>query len=580
MFNSLAKLSLLGKIIVAISFSLIVATVSLSIIFVNTFKENSLEEMLLKARAIGQMAENARVATGKLVERDAFKTDQLIAEAQATLKGLPVGSDSFFSALRSTTYYKTIPVVSAFLAAQEGAEKSHFKFKPTRFDARNPDYKPVTDKEKELLRDIQQSTEMEVSGIDETTNELRYFRVVKLSKNCLTCHGNANDDPRHPNTTVDPLGFQKDNKKEGDKHGTFQVVMDLGPLDNAVAAIQTKATTATVVIVLLSCIVVVGIIRKTVVIPVERIADELTNGANQVSDASNQLSSASQSLAEGSSEQAASIEQTSASLAEIGATVKQNADNASEASKLSQVAKDTAEQGASSVERMIESMDEINKSSDEVSKIIKVIDEIAFQTNILALNAAVEAARAGEHGKGFAVVAEEVRNLAARSAEAAKNTAVLIEESTVKARDGSKLASDAGEVLKEIVENSTKVSDLVAEIAGASNEQTEGINQVTTALGQMEQVTQQNSANSEETASSSEELASQAESLKEQTNKLVFIIGGEKSLSEVMNARSYASNVSERQVTMKKATTSKQKTKKTKNPEDVIPLRDDDFKDF
>ncbi len=264
------------------------------------------------------------------------------------------------------------------------------------------------------------------------------------------------------------------------------------------------------------------LITRSITRPIHRVISELNDGSEQVASASGEISSSSQALAEGATEQAASLEETSASLEEMSSTVQQNADNAGQAQQLSTVDKDTAIKGAESVTKMIGAVNEINASSEEVSKIIKVIDEIVFQTNLLALNAAVEAARAGEHGKGFAVVAEEVRNLAGRSSEAAKTTTGLIEESMNKAKMGSELATQSGEVLNEIVANSTKASDLISEIAAASREQAEGINQVT----QMDQVTQQNSAYAEETASSSEELSSQAESLNDIVGTLVGIVGG------------------------------------------------------
>lgn len=271
--------------------------------------------------------------------------------------------------------------------------------------------------------------------------------------------------------------------------------------------------------------IIATLITRSITKPIQKIIDELSDGSYEVKSAAGQISDSSQSLAEGATQQAASLEETSASLEEISSTVQQNADNSGEAKQLATVARDAAERGSASVKKMIKSVDEINRSSEEVSKIIKVIDEIAFQTNLLALNAAVEAARAGEHGKGFAVVAEEVRNLAGRSAEAAKQTTKLIEDSTAKSKEGSALANEAGEVLKEIVTNSTKVSDLISEVAGASREQAEGINQVTAAITQMDNVTQQNSALSEESAAASEELSAQAEGLSEIVGRLISIVG-------------------------------------------------------
>ncbi len=257
-----------------------------------------------------------------------------------------------------------------------------------------------------------------------------------------------------------------------------------------------------------------------------RIIQSLSAGSEQVTAASDQVSAASQSLAEGATEQAAGLEETSSSLEEMASMTKQNADNAQQANMLAGEARKAADTGAESMTRMSAAINDIQKSSDETAKIIKVIDEIAFQTNLLALNAAVEAARAGEAGKGFAVVAEEVRNLAMRSAEAAKNTANMIEESVKNSKNGVDIATEVGKVLEQIVQSVGKTTNLVGEIAAASQEQAQGIDQVNTAVSQMDKVTQQNAANAEESASASEELSSQAESMNEIVGELVALVGG------------------------------------------------------
>jgi methyl-accepting chemotaxis protein len=201
-------------------------------------------------------------------------------------------------------------------------------------------------------------------------------------------------------------------------------------------------------------------------------------------------------------------------MTEMASQTTTNAENANQANQLALQARDDAEKGNMHMAELMKAMTDINESGKNISKIIKVIDEIAFQTNLLALNAAVEAARAGRHGKGFAVVAEEVRNLAARSAKAARETAELIEGSVAKANNGSETAHMTAGALDKIVNGVTKVTDLVGEIAAASNEQAEGISQVNTGLGQIDQVTQQNTASAEECAAAAEELSSQSSQLK------------------------------------------------------------------
>ncbi len=242
---------------------------------------------------------------------------------------------------------------------------------------------------------------------------------------------------------------------------------------------------------------------------------QLQAAAEQIAAGSVQLAEGSQNLSQGATESAASLEQISASMTEMASQTKLSSDNADQANGLSNEAMSAATNGSELMAEMVAAMGAINNSGQDIAKIIKVIDEIAFQTNLLALNAAVEAARAGQHGKGFAVVAEEVRNLAARSAKAAKETEELIEDSVAKTRHGNDIAEKTARALNEIVSGTTKVSDLVAEIAAASKEQSEGIGQVTEGLGQIDQVTQQSTANAEETAAAAEELSGQADHLRQ-----------------------------------------------------------------
>lgn len=252
----------------------------------------------------------------------------------------------------------------------------------------------------------------------------------------------------------------------------------------------------------------------------------LHDGAQQVNGAASQLSNSSNSLAEGSTEQAASLEETSSSLEEMATMTKNNAQNALEANTLAEKARDAAVTGTESMQTMVSAIHEIQSSANETANIVKVIDEIAFQTNLLALNAAVEAARAGEAGKGFAVVAEEVRNLAKRSAEAAKNTTELINASVANASNGVKLSEEVHSIFSDIVDAISKTTQIMSHIAGANEEQAEGIEQINVAVSQIDIVTQRNAAGAEESASAAAELTSHADSMLKSVAQLQAIITG------------------------------------------------------
>ncbi len=298
--------------------------------------------------------------------------------------------------------------------------------------------------------------------------------------------------------------------------------------DEAVAALSLASKTMIIGLLVAAGIGVVLalVITRGITKTINQIIENLDSGANQVNEAAAQVSSASQQLAEGASEQASSLEETSSALEQMAAMTRNNAENAKKANDLSDQAQTAAASGDQTMTRLNEAMSAINESSSQISKIIKVIEEIAFQTNLLALNAAVEAARAGEHGKGFAVVADEVRNLAQRAAQAARETTDLIEASVERAKEGTEVAEEVGKGLGKIVEDVTSVSELINGISKASEEQAQGVEQVNTAVSQMDKVTQQNAANAEESASAAEELSAQAQNVKGQVDELVMMVRG------------------------------------------------------
>ncbi len=249
---------------------------------------------------------------------------------------------------------------------------------------------------------------------------------------------------------------------------------------------------------------------------------DISIAAEQVASGTKQVSDGSQSISQGATEQASAIEQLTVSIADIASQTRDNALKAAKASDFSAQVKSDAENGTRQMESLNQAMAAISEASSDISKIIKVVDEIAFQTNILALNAAVEAARAGVHGKGFAVVAEEVRNLAQRSAKAASETTELIDGSVRKAEAGLIIANDTAEKLTGIMDAAEKAAALVGGIASASNEQATAIAQVNRGIEQMSQVVQTNVATAEQAAAASEELSSQAELLKSQVNRFTL----------------------------------------------------------
>jgi methyl-accepting chemotaxis protein len=330
---------------------------------------------------------------------------------------------------------------------------------------------------------------------------------------CVSCH---NSHPQSP----------KKDWKPQDVRGALEVVV---PVQRQLAATQSMLV-GIAGLAALGLIALVAMVfwftRRSIVRPIEAALSELTSSAHQTAAAAGHVASASQSLSQGATTQAASLEETSASMEEMASMTRKNAENSQSSAETMGETERLVHGANAALGDMVTSMTAIKESSDKVAKIIKTIDEIAFQTNILALNAAVEAARAGEAGMGFAVVADEVRALAQRSAQAAKDTATLIEESIARSHEGQRKVHVVTGAIESITASTGKVKSLVDEVSLASRQQSQGIDQVSQAIAQMEKVTQGTAATAEESAAASEELSAQAETSLNVVARLAALVSG------------------------------------------------------
>ncbi|HJW33221.1 MAG TPA: methyl-accepting chemotaxis protein [Holophagaceae bacterium] len=476
---------------------------------------------------------------------------------------------------------QTVPIVASFQTAEMKAKESGFKFRVPKEFPRNPKNAPDED-ELKILRQLQARASEPGNPDhwyeDKKMNSVRYFRAIRLTGECMACHGEPSTSKalwgREDGT--DPTGAKMEGWKVGEIHGAYEVIMGLEDTDKLLGSLTMWVIGGALVGCAASLGVIFWLLRSRIFARLEgatqrmrqvsdgdltaRVEDtrddelkegfdafnlmtdrlrdlvvQIQEGSTNILGAAGEISSGNADLSRRTEQQAASLEETASSMEEFTATVSQTAQNAQAANTDATKTRTVAMEGADNVNMLVSSMAEINQSAERIAEIIGVVDEIAFQTNLLALNAAVEAARAGEQGRGFAVVAAEVRNLAKRSADAAKEIKGLIRDSVRKAADGAQVAESAGRTMRDVVDSVQRVTDLIQEITGATQEQSRGIQEINKAITQMDTMTQQNAALVEEAAAAAMSLDEQAQSLSDLVAK--FRTGQEGSRSRKPQAK-------------------------------------------
>lgn len=480
--------------------------------------ESFLNRMNIKQKIILTMVLVAGliVTTCLIIGLNSIKTSLISENKDKTQNIVEIASNVI------DTYYNEAQ--SGKLSVKAAQEEALNKIGSMRYDGKN--YIWVTDYNDNMLAHPTQKGKNIANVAD--INGIKFFHdgvVLAKEKNEGFISYHWTKQGQNPSKVFPKISFFK-------SYPNWKWVVASGcyvdEIDNVVLRTFLQILFINAIVVILVIIAGIFTIVKDIVKSMKEITDNLESSSGEIRSASAQLSDASGRLAEGSTEQASAIQETSSTLEETSSMVKQNYANTKQATALAKQSKDYAIKSSTQMTKMTESMEALKNSSTEIEKIIKVIDEIAFQTNILSLNAAVEAARAGEVGKGFAVVAEEVRNLAQRSAQAAKDTTVIIERNITLSQTGADITSEVQESILQIDEESRKLSELLDEIEVATNEQSQGVEQINKAVSQMETVISSNAQTAEESASASKALYDQTLNMNEIIEKLKQLVDNNK----------------------------------------------------
>jgi methyl-accepting chemotaxis protein len=561
-----SRFSLMSRIMLLSSVGILF--IGVLAVFLNRYaiRETAMEGMIEKSRAITVQALNNMNYVAELRTRHQVMDDAKISEQLNSLQGRTFANDDAKRrAITQTGAYWSIPVVAAWTVAQRDSEASDFEFRTPRVQARNPknEADPI---EKSMLDSLRDGSRTEAFVLDEQMNAFRYVRPVHLRKDCLVCHGTAADDP--DGDGYDFFGYKMEGWKEGEVRGGFEIIMDLQPMQDRIADSTSMILLFTGGALGLTLLVVFFATKYTIANPIHRLTQRLDQMSHRTSSAAQQVSSLSQSLAEAATEQAASLEQTSAAMTEIDSQIRDNADNASStnesvsqlshslmkvqqdsetSTQAAEAARQAVNEGMAAMQTIVQSLADINASGQKINDIVELLSSITQQTKMLATNAAVEAARAGEQGKGFGVVADEVAKLAENSKQAAREISQLVNETSSRTQKGNELAAQGEEALQKILDKFEKVSEFIAalsqsagvqsqqiggvqrmsqQIREASDAQAVGIDEITKAVHQMDDVTQSNAARAEQTASASRLMMDEASTLNQMIVELNQLVKG------------------------------------------------------